>query len=161
MKIATSYFYQIRFFKPNMIPISTAMWDPKWFHNYKGNNYYYQDRNGVVNGLRIHPLVPGAACADLCRGIDVCATKDPKTCAFLQNYRKQLDAIDFPEFMVQLSSHIAAVCKLYNIKEEPIVVFIVYEVPSKMCSERVPLLQWFNDNGIPVQELKYPIADNY
>lgn len=29
MKIRTSYFYQIRNFKKNMIPVSTAMWDPK------------------------------------------------------------------------------------------------------------------------------------
>lgn len=32
MKIYTSYFYQIRFFKPNMIPLSTAKYDPSWFH---------------------------------------------------------------------------------------------------------------------------------
>lgn len=32
MKILISYFYQIRFFKPNMIPLSTAAFDPKWFH---------------------------------------------------------------------------------------------------------------------------------
>ena len=36
MKIMTSYFYAIRFFKPNMIPISTAKWDPKWYHQNKG-----------------------------------------------------------------------------------------------------------------------------
>lgn len=29
MKIKISYFYMIRFFKPNQIPISTAVWDPK------------------------------------------------------------------------------------------------------------------------------------
>lgn len=28
MKIYTSYFYMIRFMKPNMIPLSTAKWDP-------------------------------------------------------------------------------------------------------------------------------------
>lgn len=28
MKIAISYFYQIRNFKKNMIPVSTALYDP-------------------------------------------------------------------------------------------------------------------------------------
>ena len=27
-----SYFYQIRNMKHNTLPVSTAMWDPKWFH---------------------------------------------------------------------------------------------------------------------------------
>ena len=30
MNILISYFQQIRYFKPYMIPVSTAMWDPKW-----------------------------------------------------------------------------------------------------------------------------------
>lgn len=49
MKFYISYFYQIRFFKPNMIPISTAKWDPKW---YSQNGKPYIDKRGVVNGLR-------------------------------------------------------------------------------------------------------------
>ena len=32
MQIMTSYFYQVRFMKPNMIPLSTALSDPQWFH---------------------------------------------------------------------------------------------------------------------------------
>ena len=39
MKIYTSYFYQIRFFKPNMIPLSTAKYDPSWFHKGLGWKY--------------------------------------------------------------------------------------------------------------------------
>lgn len=45
----------------------------------------------------------------------------------------------------------------YNIKEEIIVVLIVYEVPSNPCSERVILQQYFNENGIECKELDYPI----
>ena len=33
MKIRISYFYQVRNFKPNMIPMSTAISDPAWFHD--------------------------------------------------------------------------------------------------------------------------------
>lgn len=28
LKFVTSYFYKVRFFTPNMIPLSTAIWDP-------------------------------------------------------------------------------------------------------------------------------------
>lgn len=34
MKFYTSYFYKLRFFTPNMLPFSTAKWDPKWYHNF-------------------------------------------------------------------------------------------------------------------------------
>ena len=36
---ATSYFYQIRFFRPDMIPLSTARFDPSWYHRNKGHNF--------------------------------------------------------------------------------------------------------------------------
>ena len=36
IKVQTSYFYQIRNFTPNMVPLSTAMWDPK-FHEAPNN----------------------------------------------------------------------------------------------------------------------------
>ena len=38
MNIYISYFYNIRFFPKNLIPISTAMWDPKWYHNFKSDD---------------------------------------------------------------------------------------------------------------------------
>ena len=39
MKFYISYFYQIRNFSPNMIPISTTVSDPDWFH--KGEDGIY------------------------------------------------------------------------------------------------------------------------
>jgi len=33
MKVRISYFYQIRNFKTNMIPMSTALSDPAWYHD--------------------------------------------------------------------------------------------------------------------------------
>ena len=59
MKFYTSYFYQVRFFTPNMIPISTAKWDPKWFHDFQDNKYVFLDKRGVCNGLRADPFVLG------------------------------------------------------------------------------------------------------
>ena len=72
MKIYTSYFYKIRFFKPNMIPISTAMWDPKWYHANQKQDHWFVDKNGVINGLRASVFAPGevatavSTCGPLC-----------------------------------------------------------------------------------------------
>ncbi len=82
LEIATSYFYQIRFFKPSMIPVSTAVFDPKWYHNFKGQDHVFIDKRGVVNGLRIKSLMPDYTCNNLCRGFETCPTKDPGTCDF-------------------------------------------------------------------------------
>ena len=43
MKLAISYFYKIRFFQPWMIPISTAAWDPKYYHDNRGKDYLFVD----------------------------------------------------------------------------------------------------------------------
>ena len=48
-----------------------------------------------------------------------------------------------------------------NIKEEIILVFIVYETPTNPCSERQALINYFNSKGIECKELKYPIKENY
>ena len=56
MKIKTSYFYQIRNFKPYQIPLSTAISDPAWYHS-KTEDYYI-DKNGVINGFCIQFLPP-------------------------------------------------------------------------------------------------------
>ena len=50
MKLAISYFYQIRFFKPYMIPVSTAHWDPAWYHDWAGAAHVFVDKRGVING---------------------------------------------------------------------------------------------------------------
>ena len=48
MKIATSYFYQIRNFKPYMIPVSTALSDPEWYRPPAGQEYYIdKERNNM------------------------------------------------------------------------------------------------------------------
>ena len=57
MKIRISYFYQIRNFKPNMIPMSTAISDPSWFHDWKDSSYIFTDKRGILNGLRLKPII--------------------------------------------------------------------------------------------------------
>ena len=51
--------------------------------------------------------------------------------------------------------------KTENIKEEIILVLIVYETPYNHCSERQALIDYFNSKGIECQELEYPIKENY
>lgn len=154
MKIFTSYFYQIRFFRPYMIPLSTAVGDPLWYHrDSKDKSVVFVDRRGVINGLRILPLVPDSTCSNLCHGRDNCSEPDPTSCSFLQNYYKQLEKINFDEFMENLSSHIGTICARRSINVEPFVVIIVHESIYNQCSERVMIQKWFADNGITVTEL--------
>mgnify|MGYP007070208670 CR=1 FL=1 len=39
-KICTSYFYQIRNFTPNIIPVSTCLSDPVWYRPPEDKEYY-------------------------------------------------------------------------------------------------------------------------
>ncbi len=152
MYIMTSYFYQIRFFTPNMIPLSTAHWDPKWFHQNKGQDYQWKDKNGVWNGLRAEPFAPGPLCDGLCRGPETCETGDPKSCLFLKAYRKQLDDLDFKEIIQRIYNLGIKVQKQEGFTEEPIIVFIFHEAYENPCSERWVVQDWFKDNGYPIYE---------
>ena len=57
MILRTSYFYQIRNFKPNMIPVSINLSDPKWYHNNKNKHHVYIDRRNIINGIRFEYMV--------------------------------------------------------------------------------------------------------
>lgn len=156
MKFALSYFYQIRNFKPNMIPVSTAMWDPKWYHDWQDPNYTFIDKRGIVNGLRCEELHGDESCDNLCG--PACENKDPNNCAFLKNYRKCLDKYDINKLIERSEVAAAAIQAQLGFTEEPIIVFIVYEAPNNPCSERNALLDYFKINGIECEELSYPIT---
>jgi hypothetical protein len=156
MKIRTSYFYQIRFFKENMIPISTRMWDPKWYHRNLGHEYNYLDKRGIINGLRYEDIIVQGNTQSYCP----CAEKDPTKCAFLRDYHNELEKLNFPEIMAKLEDVAQRYQKWRGLEEEPIIVFIVYEVPKNPCSERVVLQKWFQEHGVDCTELKYPIQEN-
>ena len=158
--VKTSYFYQVRFFKKHMLPISTALYDPKWFHNFGSQTFIFRDKNGILNGLRMLELVPGSACSNICAGQYICGGS-PGNCDFFKNYRKQLDSINFRDFIEKLEK----VAMVYKAKadfdEEPILVFLVHEAPNNQCSERVIIQDWFKANGLDVTELEYPIGAHY
>lgn len=152
MKILTSYFYQIRFMKPNYIPLSTAKWDPKWFYKNQHQGFQWKDKNGVWNGLRAEPFVPGAECDGLCYGRETCNAYGPQTCSFLKTYRRQLDKLDFNEMLERFQHIGTAIQKAEGFTEEPVYVLIVHEAYDNPCSERWVIQDWFKDNGYNIKE---------
>lgn len=153
MKFCTSYFYKIRFFRPDIVPFSTAKWDPKWYHDFQGQTNIFLDRNGVLNGLRFPEFVPGPMCDGECRGLDACSVRSPEVCSFLRNYRQQLDQLDFNGVLEVFSELEQMVVSALKLEVEPTFALMVHEAPNNPCSERSVIQQWFIDNGCPIQEL--------
>ena len=154
MKLRLSYFYQIRNFKLNMIPMSTALSDPAWYHDFKDSSNVFIDKRGILNGLRLLPIiVQNAEGENHCP----CEHKDSTKCPFVNNYEAALEKIDLFKMMKGIETFCNDYCQEHHIKEEPIAVLIVYEAPNNPCSERHSLLKYFNNHGIECKELDYPI----
>lgn len=159
MKLAISYFYQIRNFKRNMVPVSTAIWDPSWFHNFTGDySHIFYDNRKILNGIRLESIIEQGRHSN--HGPDICPCKHKKynTCSFLSNYRKNLENIDFNEMYNDMLKFAENYKKEEKINEEIILVLIVYETPNNPCSERQPLIDYFNSHGVECKELDYPIS---
>lgn len=157
MKYKISYFYKIRFFKPWQIPVSTAIWDPKWFHKGTGNNkVIFKDKNGVYNGLRYEALtIKGANAQDDCRGKDGIGTLcngDANTCTFLSKYRSYLNSLSFDEVDAHCKKLADQVKAREGFEEEPEIILIVYETPDNPCSERPELIRYFKEHNIDLEE---------
>lgn len=150
MKVYTSYFYKIRFFKPNMIPLSTALWDPKWYHANQKQDHWFIDKNGVINGLRAPVFAPGPIASELCRGN--CNPKNPESCDFLRAYAYQLSLLDINDIISRIERMCAEAKKVLNFAEEPIAVFIVHEAPNNPCSERAAIQEYFRSHSIECEE---------
>ena len=150
MKFYTSYFYTIRFFMPNMIPVSTAIWDPKWYHAFLGQGHAFIDKHGVMNGIRCSDLSPA--------GVHTTCGKDcpytPDNCQFLKDYRKKLDKIDYKQFIQQTNELVDEVQTILKFEDDPIIVFMVHESPINQCSERKVIQEWFASHDKYVRELK-------
>lgn len=154
MKIRLSYFYQIRNFKPNMIPMSTALLDPAWYHDFKDSTYIFTDKRGILNGLRLLPIIVQNANGEVhCP----CEHRDATRCPLAHDYEAALEKVDLPKLMKGVKSFCDDYCQQNKIKEEPIAVLMVYEAPNNPCSERYSLLKYFNSHGIECKELDYPI----
>ena len=151
MKFYTSYFYHVRNLKPNMIPVSTAVWPPKWFTN-KGHCFI--DKHSVLNGVECSWLVPGLQCENLCRGPEHCDTQNPRNCMFLHKYYEQVQALDFNTLLTKLEEIGLQAKTLLNFQEEPIIVLMFYEKDTNPCSERVVIKRLFKEHGIELEEFR-------
>ena len=141
MKIATSYFYQIRNFKPNMIPVSTCLSDPAWYRPPEEKEYYI-DKRGIVCGLRYEYLIardipPLCPCPYQGEGLPCCD--------FLREYRRSLYKKDKNKILKAFEYCL-------NKFNADTIVLIVYEAPKNPCSERKVLQEFFD-----CKELEYPI----
>ena len=141
MKVYTSYWAQVRNFPTNLIGLNTTVWPPKY-------RPLGKDKRGVLV-LNCKPLIPGRECEHLCRG--ACDPPHPQNCAFLQTYRKQLDKLNFNEFYTYMGELGAKIAHQEGL-EYANFAFIVFEPPTRACSERIPIQQWFKDNGVEIEE---------
>lgn len=155
MQIYTSYFYQIRNFTSNLIPISTCLSDPQWYRP-PADKEYYIDKRGVVCGLRYEPLIVQRKSTFSCYGPEGCwyanaDTRDPYgnkvSCPAMQEYEQLLYSL------VDKEKTLKAFEYCLNKFNADTIVLIVYETPDNPCSERKALQEFFN-----CEELKYPIT---
>ena len=159
MKVMISYFNNIRNFTPNMIPFSTAMWDPKW---YRQNGDTYIDKRGVINGFKASELVFNFSnwlklenkdkdCVSCIakEGNKVDRTNVENFCPFMRCYLAQLRRdVNFKAFFSKLN----AIC---HFVVDAIPVLIVHEKPDRLCCERYVLKQWFKENGVELEEVAH------
>lgn len=142
MNLYISYFYNIRFFPTNLIPVSTAVYDPKWYHNFKSDNNVFKDKRGVINGIRMPILSPYKIENVECKS---CVEKNPQTCTFIKQYRDYILSLNFNEVYSKLNS----ISNKFNNAD---ICLMVYEKPDNPCSERSSLIEWFKLNGIELLE---------
>lgn len=141
IRIVTSYFYQIRNFTPNIIPVSTALSDPIWFRPKEGKEYFI-DKNGVINGLRYEPLIVQKYGTHSCP----CDSKKlAPACPTMLEYEQLLHSLVDKERTLKTFEYCCnKFQKEIGFKEEPIISLMVYEAPTNPCSERWALQKFFN-----------------
>jgi len=149
VKLYLSYFYNIRFFPTNLVPVSTAVWDPKWYHDNKGNDYRFFDKRGIYNGVRLEELNPSKVEAEC---IECKIKPDISKCGFIRNYSEYLDSLDFDSVMNKLHGLRGIMMDILGYEITPVI--IVHEAPWNPCSERKPLIDWFTKHGVEIEELQ-------
>lgn len=152
MRFFITNFYNVRFFKPNCIPISTAIWDPKWFHKNSrlDSGGCFLDANNVLNGIREESL----SCKtiyDSAHDCEVCDHTKHASCGFLTKYRKYLSTLDFNLLLAELNRVAEDVRKLTLYTGEPNVILLVHEKEDNPCSERWPLIEFFKQHDVELK----------
>lgn len=147
MKWSITYYYNIIFMKSNQLPLSTAMWPPKFFaKTSKVSNAHINDKD-VILGLTIHEFVPQQQCECPCE------KKDWQHCYFIKTYYEQLSKLDFDKVILKYETFAKKTSSLLdsNIDE---IVLLVYEKPDNPCSERIALKRLFAEHNIELKEME-------
>lgn len=127
----TSYFYQIRHFSKNMIPVSICIWDPKW---YKGIHY---------SGLVPKVYDPESHCEN-CIKVNGQEYHDFH-CDYLNAYRRQLSRLNVKRTLDDVARIVRKYAYENDVNGPLIAVFVGYEVTAKRCSERFVLSEWIEN----------------
>lgn len=148
----------------NILPVSTAMWDPKWFHANKKDNYRFMDNNGVINGVRMNSLCMDmyrvellaktqSDCESLCKKGEECHYITKGMCPFMHSYAEcvRKKNPDFQKFIAFCEGYLQFLNCRFNLSLDTMI-FIVHEAPSRPCGERPVLVQWFQENGMELPE---------
>lgn len=140
-----SYFYNLRYLPPDIIPISTAISDPPWFKPKENGEPWFDDR-GVLCGIKFpefsHPGAYQCGCP--------CSQKIPEVCNFLRTYRLHLDLLD-ATWEIQKFESLAEYLRSKGIPVRGFCL-MVYESPDNLCSERVPLQEIWDVWGLELPE---------
>lgn len=150
MKVYISYFYKLRFFPQNLIPVSTAAFDPAWYSAKK--NGVKLDKRGVVTGINYKVLSPSYL-NDEDQQCKTCDKSHSDSCKFLKAYRKYLDSLYFDDVMRVLEATRDAVDNTFR-REGSDICLMVYEAPDNPCSERAALIDYFAANGVELIEFQ-------
>lgn len=138
---------------PKQICFSTAIWDPKWFHDFMTQDVKFI-KDGKICGLRM-PIFNSRN--HECRGMP--CQYLPKSCNFLKSYALQLSELDFNEIKSTLVEAATLAAKELHI-DDPDVVLLVHEAPDNPCSERSVIMKWFEKNGVKIKEWQKPSENN-
>lgn len=149
-KLYISYFYNIRFFPKTLVPVSTAVWDPKWYHDNNSQDYTYVDKRGIWVGNRIEELSPYLLPDEV-----ICTPDCPRNnqkCMFLATYQEYLDRLDFNKIKTKLENISISAQKKLALDKPADICIMVHEKPDNPCSERWSLIEFFNEEGFDIKE---------
>lgn len=150
IKFYISYFYQLRFFPVDVLPISTCMWDPKWFHNNLSQDNTFIDSRGVVNGVRLDELTP----KEIHEIGQIYCHKDCDEdipCVFMKAYYDYLCSLNF-ESIVKKCVNLYEKYGFKTNEDTAQIILLVNEPSHVKCAERPCLIKWFKQNGYLVEE---------
>ena len=160
MKVYISYFYQIRNFTPNMLPLSTAMYPPKWYDRKDTKSWI--DNTGVVNGLSIDEFIfPKHLFNEELDDVDRCSNEcgfypisddEFKWCPFMKIYYNHLNSKNLFDILSRYESIIMHSFNTVLHVNIDTIVLIVHEPPERYCGERPVLKRYFAEHGIELEE---------